>query len=133
MKRGDHRGLTLDAGALIAIDRNDRNDRNIMALLKDFVERGVVPTIPAPVVAQAWRSSRQSNLARFIKLCRVEPTDLELARLAGELCRSADVADAIDAIVVASAARRGDLVATSDARHFRRMAAHVEGVVILNI
>lgn len=89
--------------------------------------------VPAPVVTQAWRSGRQANLARALKDCRVEVVDEDLARRAGELCARARTTDAVDAIVVASAARRGDAVVTSDPFDISRLAAHVPGVAILRI
>ena len=46
-------GLTLDTGALIAADRNDRS---FWAFWKEASVRGVVPVIPAPALVKAWRS-----------------------------------------------------------------------------
>ncbi len=48
-------GLTLDAGALIAFDRNDRK---LVALLKRALEFGHSFAVPAGVVGQAWRDGR---------------------------------------------------------------------------
>lgn len=122
--------MTFDAGALIALDRNDRGQ---WALLKALVEGGTVPVIPAPVVTQVWRSSKQANLARAIKNCRIESTDAELARSAGELCAAAGSSDVVDAIVIASASRRGDIVATSDADELLELASHVGHVAIVPV
>lgn len=124
------RGLTLDAGALIGLDRDDRE---VWLLLTAAIRRRDRPTIPAPVVAQVWRSPRQANLSRAIKSCRVEPTDIALSRAAGELCGRADRHDAVDAIVVASAARRADAVVTSDLHDVRALAAHVGDVTVIPI
>lgn len=122
------RGLTLDAGALVALDRNERRE---WARLDAAVVEGFHPVIPAPVVTQVWRSPRQANLARAIKLCKIESVDLDLARAAGELCAAAGTDDAVDALVVASAARRHDFVVTSDAKDIARLAAHARGVDLL--
>ena len=65
--------------------------------------------------------------------CFVEPLDEALAKSAGELCGKAKVADVVDAAVVASAARRGDTVLTSDPRDLRRLATHASGVAILKL
>ncbi len=124
------RQLTIDAGALIAIDRDDRA---MWSRLRHAVDRDAAPTVPAPVVAQVWRSGRQANLARAMAVCTVEPTDAALARAAGELCGRAQPHDAVDAIVVASAARRGDAIVTSDPDDMRALAAHVEGVTVIPV
>lgn len=118
-------GLTFDAGALIALDRNDRRT---WSRLRGLVERGTPPTVPAVVVAQAWRSARQANLGRALDLCRSEEADVPLAKLAGRLCGLSGHHDAVDALVVASAARRRDDVLTSDPEDISRLAAHVDGV-----
>ena len=122
------RGLTLDAGMLVALDRGDREQ---WARLRAAWRKDRLPVIPAPVVTQVWRSSRQANLARAINECTVEDVDLELAREAGRLCAAAGSADAVDAIVVASAARRGDEIITSDPRDIWRLANQVKGVRLL--
>jgi hypothetical protein len=66
---------------------------------------------------------RQTRLAQVVNACFVEPLDEALAKSAGELCGKAKVADVLDAAVVASAARRGDAVLTSDPRDLRRLAS----------
>jgi predicted nucleic acid-binding protein len=119
-------GLTLDTGALIAADRNDRA---FWAFFKEASNREVVPVIPAPVLAQAWRSPRQARLAQLVKACSVEPLEEGLARAAGELLARATASDVVDAAVVAGAARRGDAVLTSDPRDLRRLAAAAVGTV----
>ncbi len=44
----------------------------------------VIPTVPAPVLAQAWRGgSRQASLSRLLRLCDTEPMSEELARNVG--------------------------------------------------
>jgi hypothetical protein len=57
-------GLTLDAGALIAFDRNDRR---VVALLVEATAEGLGFAIPAGVVGQVWRDGRkQGRLARLL-------------------------------------------------------------------
>lgn len=104
-------GLTLDSGALVAADRNDRR---FWVLWKEALRRGADVTVPAPAVAQAWRGKRNARLAQLLAACLVEPLSESAARRAGELCGRADTADAIDACVVVSAAVRGDAIVTSD-------------------
>lgn len=113
-------GLTLDSGALIAADKNVRS---FWAFFQESIDRGVVPVIPAPALAQAWRSPRQARLAQLVKACWVEPLDESLAKSTGELCAAAKTSDVVDAAIVASAARRGDVVLTSDPKDIRRLAA----------
>jgi predicted nucleic acid-binding protein len=62
---------------------------------------------------------------------RVDPVDEDLARRAGELLAATGTRDAVDAIVVASAARRGDDVVTSDRVDIARLAAHVSDVSVV--
>lgn len=83
------------------------------------------------MLTQVWRSSRQANLARAVKLCRIEDIDGDLARRAGELCALSGTSDAVDAIVVASAARRRDTIISSDPDDIVVLLAHVEGVRFL--
>ena len=118
--------LALDTRALIAADRNDRE---FWAFFKEASKREVVPVIPAPVLAQAWRGPRQPRLAQLVKTCFVEPLEEGLARAAGELLARAKTSDVIDAAVVAGAARRGDAVLTSDPLDLRRLASAAVGTV----
>jgi hypothetical protein len=68
-----------------------------------------------------------------------EPLEEAVARLAGEalawLGRRAgiDASLTIDAIVMASAARRGDVVYTSDVDDLRRFQAFFPGVKVLSV
>jgi predicted nucleic acid-binding protein len=119
------RGLIFDAGMLIALERGSRQQ---WARLRAAQREGIVPVIPAPVVTQVWRSARQANLGRALDACAVQPVDEDLAREAGELCASAGTSDTVDAIVVASAARRGSVIATSDLVDLARLAACTDDV-----
>lgn len=120
-------GLTLDTGALIALDRNDRA---AWAFLRRSVDRDEVPVVPTVVVAQAWRGSRrEALLARALNACQSEVLDDELARRAGALCGRAGTADIVDAVVVESAAGRHDIIVTSDPNDLRHLAGHATGAV----
>lgn len=103
--------MTYDAGALIAAERNDRR---IWALHRRALERAVVPTVPAGVLAQGWRGGPQAQMSRLLGGCRVEDLDDARARSAGAACGVAGTSDVVDAVVVIGAAARGDLVVTSD-------------------
>jgi predicted nucleic acid-binding protein len=114
-------GVTYDTGALIAADRNDRE---MWALHAGYLREEVVPMVPAPVLAQAWRGgARQARLARLLLMCDVEPLSEELAKDVGVLAGKAKHDDVVDVAVVAGAIRRGDAVVTSDPGHVRTIAA----------
>jgi hypothetical protein len=96
-------GVTYDTGALIACERNDRR---MWALHVGFIAEEVVPVVPAPVVAEAWRGRpRQAILARMLAGCDVEPMSHDQARQVGEL-----------------AGRGGDAVVTSNESDIRKIA-----------
>ena len=87
--------------------------------------RRIVPTVPAPVVAQCWRGTpRQAQLARFLAGCEVETLDDTRARATGTLAGRARIVDIVDANVVEGALRRGDLI-TSDEGGLAAIAAAV--------
>jgi hypothetical protein len=105
-------GVTYDAGALIAADRGDRQ---MWARHRAFLTGRVVPTVPAPVVAQTWRGGgRQALLSRLLVGCDVEVLDDDRARLVGSLAAQAATTDIAGASVVEGAIRRHDLVISSD-------------------
>lgn len=113
-------GVTYDTGALIAADRNDRA---MWALHAGFLAEEVAPTVPAPVVAEAWRGgSRQANLARFLALCVIEAMDMVQAEAVGVLAGRAGHDDVVDVTVVEGAVRRSDAVVTSSPTHIRTIA-----------
>jgi predicted nucleic acid-binding protein len=111
-------GLTLDTGALIAAERGDLR---FWALWKDALRRDVDVTVPAAVVAQAYRGPRSAVVNRVLSACTVEPLDEERARRAGKLLTASRTSDVVDASVVAGAAARGDDVATSDPEDIHRL------------
>lgn len=103
--------LVLDAGALIAIDRNDRRIAGLVTLGR---RAGADLVTVAPVVGQAWREgARQARLARALPMIDVLDVDRACAQAAGEVLRESGGSDVVDALV-ALAARPGDQVLTSD-------------------
>ncbi|HEX3567243.1 MAG TPA: hypothetical protein VHU17_17890, partial [Acidimicrobiales bacterium] len=97
--------MTLDAGGLIAVDRNDRR---VLVLLARARETGSRITIPATALAQAIRHpERQARLARLVRqpttdvvaLDRVDATNV------GRLLAASATADIVDAHVVICARR----------------------------
>lgn len=115
--------LTLDAGVLIAFDRYDFRSWKLLPRMARHNHELTVPTV---AVAQAWRGARSANLARALRGCKIEPLDDDLARVAGELCGRAGTSDAVDAVVMASAARRGDILVTTDSADLLTLAAQIK-------
>jgi predicted nucleic acid-binding protein len=114
-------GLTLDTGALIALDRNDRN---LVSLLRRALDLGLDIAVPAGVVAQAWRDGRkQARLARLLGSPKVsvEVLDDHRARASGQLCGVTKTRDIVDASVVLCARERGHAVVTSDESDLQRL------------
>lgn len=119
-------GITYDTGALVAADRSDRMMR---AIHEDALRRGILPTVPAGVLAQAWRGGPQAGLSRLLKGCRVEALDERVARAVGQLAGEVRHDDTIDVAVVEGALRRSDAVVTSDPTDVRRIAEAVGATV----
>jgi DNA-binding transcriptional MocR family regulator len=113
--------LVLDAGALVAVDRDDRA---MIARLRVAEKAGLELRSNAMVVAQVWRDrlGRQVNLARLLRAVDVRAVRHEDGRAAGVLLAAAGTADAIDATVVLLAAP-GDRIVTSDPDDLTRLAA----------
>src|SRR5437879_3157600 len=99
-------GITLDAGALIVLDRGDKR---MIALLGEALKQRRKFRIPSGVVGQVWRDGRsQIVLARFLRADEVQivPLDEQLARACGELCGATGTSDVIDASLVILARER---------------------------
>jgi hypothetical protein len=113
--------LILDAGALVAVDRDDRS---IVARLAAAQQHGLELRSNAMVVAQVWRDQhgRQASLARLLRAVDVRPVDHQDGRRAGVLLGLAGTADAIDATVVLLAGP-GDRILTSDSGNLTRLAS----------
>lgn len=123
-------GLTLDAGALIALDRGDRT---FVALLGRAREHGGRITIPASALAQALRSPvRQVRLVRLCRHARTDlvPLDAPDASAVGRLLAATRTADIVDAHVVVCARRARQAVVTSDPEDILRLASDLETVRI---
>jgi len=113
-------GVTYDAGALVAAERNDRR---MWALHRRALERGLSPTLPAGVLGQAWRGGPQPQLSRLLAGCTIEDLTEVRSRAAGAACGRAASDDVIDATVVVGAVARGDIVVTSDPDDLAAIAA----------
>ena len=107
-----------DAGALGAAERHDRK---LWADHRVRLEAGVVPLVPAPVVAQVSRSPRQANLRRLLRGCEIIPLDESMAHAVGRLLGRSGTVDIVDATVVTVAVRRRARIVTGDRRDIARL------------
>jgi predicted nucleic acid-binding protein len=124
-------GMTLDSGALIALERADRR---IWVHLKEAASRKLRRTVSTAVLAEVWRGgARSARLAQFLGTCSVEPVSESLARVAGEALAVVKRGDTIDALVMASAAQRGDTVITSDPDDLGRLQTCFPNVRIVSL
>jgi len=111
--------LVLDAGALIALERNDgavwRRLKWALRVDDDLVTHG-------RIIGQVWRrGDRQARLSRALTHVRVAPLDEALGRSAGELLTRTRSNDVLDAALVALA-ENGDQILTSDLGDIERLA-----------
>lgn len=104
-------GITYDTGALLAAERGNRT---LWAIHRQALERGIRPTVPAGVLAQAWRGGPQAELSRFLAGCHVEALTERASRVTGAACARSKHPDIVDASVVTGALGREDVVLTSD-------------------
>jgi len=100
-----------------------------IALLRVCRQSRVVITIPAAVIVEWWRGTHVA----ILEAATLEPLSPALAKAAGELLAKAKRSNAVDAIVVVSAAQRGDIVATDDPDDLGGLASHVRGVDVLEV
>lgn len=101
--------VVYDAAILVAADRNQRW---AWAEHKSRLQLGILPLVPAPVLAQVSRSSRQVQLRRFLKGCSVVPLGEDLAHEAGRLLGLSGTTDVVNAAVVVIALRRSAIILT---------------------
>ena len=106
------------ASVLVAADRNERR---AWAEHKVRLELGVVPLVPAPVVAQVSRSRHQAHIRRFLTGCAVVPLGESEAREAGRLLGETRTADVVDAVVVTTALRQNVVILTGDPDGLKRL------------
>jgi hypothetical protein len=114
-------GVTLDAGAMIALDRGDRR---VIALLARAHELGEIVTVPATALAQSIR--KPARQARLVRLIRQPTTDLRAldgpdATAVGMLLAASRTADIADAHVVICARRAVQAIVTSDPQDLARL------------
>jgi len=121
--------ITFDSGALIALERRSQRITDIVARARLREDTIVVPQV---VLTEWWRARtdwREAILAMLI----VEPLSDARAKLAGEALARVERATPIDAIVMASAASRGDAVFTSDRDDLERLRAFFPNLRVLSV
>jgi hypothetical protein len=108
-------GLTLDTGALLALDHPGQAVI-MQARLDEALRRGGTVCVPVGVIAQAWRSSRQVRLARLLKSRGIDIALMtpNVARSVGLMCARCGHDDVIDVHVALCARERHHVVVTSD-------------------
>lgn len=123
-------GLTLDTGALLALERGDPRVR---ALLRRALEAQRELAVPAGVVAQAWRGGpRQARVARLLadSVVRVPALDDLTARAVGLLCGRTGCPDVVDVHVALHAREAGHAVVTSDPDDLRAVDDRLALIVV---
>jgi hypothetical protein len=110
--------VVYDAAVLVAADRNERR---AWAEHKARLEFGVIPLVPAPVVAQVSRSPQQAQLRRFLTGCVVVPLGESEAHEAGRLLGLTRTVDVVDAVVVTTALRQKAMILTGDRVDMERL------------
>ncbi len=123
-------GITMDAGGLIAIDRNERR---VVVLLARARETGARITVPASALAQAIRQpERQARLARLLRqpTTDVVPLDRVDATNVGRLLAASGTSDVVDAHVVICARRARQQAITSDPDDLRALDPTLHVVTI---
>src|ERR1700738_5205917 len=114
-------GVTMDAGGLIALDRNDRR---VVVLLARARETGARVTVPATALAQAIRQpERQVRLARLVRQPSTDivPLDRVDGTNVGRLLAASATADIVDAHVVICARRAHQRIVTTDPDDLRTL------------
>lgn len=122
-------GYTLDTGALLALERRRQRMLGFLALAKADRKPLIVPSM---CVAEWWRA-RTDLRDKILAAVVVEHTDDALVKLTGVALAAVPAATCIDALVMASAARRGSIVLTSDVDDMARLQVAFPSVRVLAV
>jgi hypothetical protein len=124
-------GLTLDTGALLALD-HPAKAVTMQARLDETRRRGGTICIPAEAIAQAWRSPRQARLARLLRSSGIDIAvmTLSVARSVGLMCADTGHDDVVDVHVVLCARQRRHGIVTSDPRDIARVDPTVPRILV---
>ena len=122
-------GATYDTGMLIALERKKRR---ALAIHERLFELAAPITVPWAVVVEFWRG-RTDRREAILRSVDVEAPTMALARRAGEALAAVEGATIIDAVVMASAAARGDVVYTSDVDDLTLLQRRFPSVRVLSV
>jgi hypothetical protein len=111
----DARGVVLDAGAFIALERRNRS---MVRLTQLFADARTPLVTSAGVVAQVWRGGGQPQVPLAFLLRRTTVVDIThaVARALGRMLGASGTSDPVDAHIVLLARERDWPVLTADAR-----------------
>lgn len=98
--------------------------RSVLQLARSESLCIVVPTV---VLGEWWRGKTKTR-ELLVASVQLEPLTELLAKLAGEALAKVRKATFVDAVVMASAAQRGDIVYTSDQSDLDRLWSHFAAV-----
>ncbi len=115
------RGITFDAGGLIALERNDRR---VLSIIQTVLEDDDRIIVPATALAQVIRNpAKQVRLWRMVQHDKTDvvPLDAFHAQAVGLLLARTGTSDIADAHVVICAQSLGHAVITSDPFDLRRL------------
>jgi predicted nucleic acid-binding protein len=121
--------LTFDTGALIAWERNRDSVNKVVAAANALQKRIYVPEV---VLAEWWRGYTKRRI-EILQAVAIDRLTSQQAKVAGEVLAHLNVdgggaALTIDALVMASAASRGDVVYTSDPDDLLELREHFKAV-----
>ena len=121
--------IVFDTGALVALERRKQRAVQIWATARrDRID----VVVPGAVIAEWWRG-RTDIRERIVAGLTIEPVGERLGRAAGDAIAGTPGATAIDAIVMALAARLGATVFTSDVDDLEELRTFFPGVRVLSI
>jgi predicted nucleic acid-binding protein len=121
--------FTFDTGALIALERNRHR---MVSIFKTARVDQVPMIVPSVCVAEWWRG-RTDLREKLLAAVVIDHTDDALVRVTGEALAAVPRAACIDAIVMATAARRGGIVFTSDVEDLTRLQRFFTSVRVLGV
>jgi len=121
--------MTFDTGVLIGLERRHQRASRLVRRLRETGQRLVVPMV---VIAEWWRG-RSDIRDEILRSVTIEPATVALMKMAGEALAAVPTATPIDALVMASAATRNDVVLTGDFQDMTRLQAHFPGVRVLSL
>lgn len=125
------RGVVLDAGALIAVERGNKD---LVALIRGALDLGYPIVIPATVLAQVWRGGpRAARLGRLLDAGDVDVLGAMRAREIGLRLGERDANDVADAHVVCCAAEFRVAVLTSDPGDIQALTRPGEEVAVIAV